>query len=407
VAREPCLSPGGEGRPHLEVADIFRAFGDGYCQSHILTADQRAVVRDIMACRTAVLGGHLDVCTACGHEVPAYNSCRNRHCPKCQSLAQAAWLESRKERILPTRYFHVVFTLPHEIKPLARLNQRLLYDLLLEEASRTLLEFGHSRLDAQIGITTVLHTWTRDLRFHPHAHCIVTAGGLALDQSRWVPAGSRYLFPVSAMSVVFRGKFLAGVQKAYDEGRLEFGGTCAKIEERAAFARWMKTLYRNNWVVYAKPPFGGPEQVFNYIGRYTHRVGLSNRRLCSFDESGVCFSTKNGKTVTVAPTEFIRRFLLHVLPKAFVKIRHYGLHSSSNATTKLELARQKILDPTDMPLLASAPASPKTWQVRLLETTGIDVTICPRCGKPGLLCLPLARATAASPAIKPIRQDTS
>jgi hypothetical protein len=406
VASEPCPSPGGEGRPRLEVADIFRAFGEGYCQSHILTAEQHSVVRAITTCRTAVLGGHLDVCTACGHEVPAYNSCRNRHCPKCQSLSQAAWLESRKERILPTRYFHVVFTLPHELKSLVRLNQRLLYGLLLEAASRTLLDFGHSRLGAQIGTTAVLHTWTRDLRFHPHAHCIVTGGGLALDQSRWVPAGSRYLFPVTAMSVVFRGKFLAGVQKAYDDGRLEFGGACAEIEEREAFARWMNTLYRNDWVAYAKPPFGGPEQVFNYIGRYTHRVGLSNRRLKSFDETGVCFSTKKGGSVVVAPTEFIRRFLLHVLPKAFVKIRHYGLHASSNATTKLEMARQKILDPSDRLLPVEVSASPKTWQDRLLETTGIDVTICPRCGQAGLVRLPLPEATKA-PGTWTTRWDTS
>jgi hypothetical protein len=208
------------------------------------------------------------------------------------------------------------------------------------------------------------------------------------------------------MSVVFRGKFLAGVQKAYGERRLKFGGACTEIGEREAFARWMNMLYRHDWVVYAKPPFGGPEQVFSYIGRYTHRVGLSNRRLKSFDETGVCFSTKNGKTVTVAPTEFIRRFLLHVLPKAFVKIRHYGLHFSSNATTKLELARQKILDPADRPPLPSGPVSPKTWQDRLLENTGIDVTICPRCGKAGLVHRPLATGTA-SPSIKPTRQDTS
>lgn len=263
MGKEPCSSPGGEGRPRLEVADIFRAFGDGYCESHVLTAEQRSAVRAITSCRTAVLGGHLDVCSACGHEVPAYNSCRNRHCPKCQSLAQAAWLEARQERILPTRYFHVVFTLPHEIKSLVRFNQRLLYDLLLETASRTLLEFGHSRLEAQIGITTVLHTWTRDLRFHPHAHCVVTAGGLALDQSQWVSARSRYLFPVTAMSTVFRGKFLAGVQQAYDDGHLEFGGACADLAKREAFARWM--------VLYSGSPARSSTQ------RIGHRCSSSGR----------------------------------------------------------------------------------------------------------------------------------
>jgi hypothetical protein len=251
----------------LEVADIFRACGEVYRQSHALTAEQRAVVRDITACRTASLGGHLDVCTGCGHSVPAYNSCRNRHCPKCQSLAQAAWIEARKQRTLPTRYFHVVFTLPHELQALVRINQWLLYNLLLETASRTLLEFGESRLKAQVGITTVLHTWSRDLRFHPHAHCIVTAGGLGLDQSRWVPARSRYLFSVAAMSIVFRGKFLAGIQEAHDDGRLEFGAACADLEARETFRALIKKLYDKDWVVYAKTPFGGPKQVFNYLGR--------------------------------------------------------------------------------------------------------------------------------------------
>jgi hypothetical protein len=328
--------------------------------------------------------------------VPAYNSCRNRHCPKCQSLSQAAWIEARRERILPTTYFHVVFTLPHELKALVRVNQWLLYDVLLEMSSRTLLEFGHSRLRAQVGITTVLHTWSRDLRFHPHAHCIVTAGGLALDQSRWTPARSRYLFPVTAMSIVFRGKFLAAVQRACDEDRLVFAGACTELKDRAAFRLWLDKLYRKQWVVYAKPPFGGPEQVFNYLGRYTHRVGLSNRRLRSVDGTGVCFATKNGKTVTVTPTEFIRRFLLHILPRAFVKIRHYGLHASSNATTKLEVARQKIVGAVEpqTPALESSPE--KTWRDRLLETTGIDIGLCGVCGKPCVVRLPLAIGQAAA-----------
>ena len=406
MGHRPSPHPDGEARPRLEVADVFRAFGEVYCQSHVLAAEQRAVVRAITTCRTAVLGGHLDVCTACGHEVPAYNSCRNRHCPKCQSLSQAAWIEARKDRVLPTRYFHVVFTLPHELKALVRLNRRLLYDLLLETASRTLLEFGHSRLGAQVGITTVLHTWSRDLRFHPHAHCIVTAGGLASDQSRWVPARSRYLFPVAAMSTVFRGKFLAGLQDAYDDGQLEFGDACAELKEREPFRRWMKALYRNEWVVYAKRPFGGPEQVFNYLGRYTHRVGLSNRRLRSFDETGVCFATKNGKTVTVAPTEFIRRFLLHVLPKAFVKIRHYGLHASSNATTKLEVARKKIVGAVEPPIPAPEPLAGKTWRDRLLETTGIDIALCTACGRACVVRVAVAIARATSD-VTSTRRDTS
>lgn len=382
MAVEPCSARTGQGRPRLEVADIFRAAGEAYRERYVPTPDQRKVMTAIQRCRTVALGGHLDVCTRCGHQTPAYNSCRNRHCPKCQSLAQARWIEKRRERIVPTKYFHVVFTLPQELRALARMNLEQMYNLLLESAARTLLDFGRTRLHAQIGVTAVLHTWTRDLRFHPHAHCIVTGGGLDGDAGRWVPARSRFLFPVTAMSKVFRGKLLEGLAALYDGQGLDLRGRCAALCDAATFNRLKDQLYRKEWVVYAKRPFGGPEQVFQYLGRYTHRVGISNHRLISFDGHDVCFRTKRGNTATVEGVEFLRRFLLHVLPTGFVKIRHYGLVSAANATTKLELARRLLMEHDDAPASAQMPHPPlpPAWRDLILALTGIDLRVCPACG---------------------------
>lgn len=369
----------GEGRSRLEVAEIFRAHGEVYRQTHVISPEQQAAMRAIEVCRTAALGGHVDVCDGCAFARPAYNSCRNRHCPKCQSLTQAAWIEKRMECVLPTHYFHVVFTLPHEIGALALRNRKTIFSLLFSAAAHTLLELGRDeqRLGAQLGVTTVLHTWTRDLRFHPHVHCIVTGGGLAPQGDRWIPSRQKYLFPVRVLSNLFRGKFLDGLAHAYERGELDLGGACAMHANSEGFSQLKDTLYRKNWVVYAKRPFAGPEQVFKYLGRYTHRVGISNQRLVSFDEHSVCFRTKNGKQVTVAPSEFIRRFLLHVLPNGFVKIRHYGLHASSNVHTKLVEARRR-LEVNDQPAAASPPQP--TWKDRLLALTGLDLETCPRCG---------------------------
>jgi hypothetical protein len=374
---EPALSPLGEGRPRLEVADIFRAHGEVYRKRHALLPEQRDAMRAIEACRTEVLGGHVDVCDACGLARPAYNSCRNRHCPKCQALTQAMWIEKRMERVLPTHSFHTVFTLPHELGPIALRNRRIIFDILFSSASRTLLELGRDerRLGGLLGVTAVLHTWTRDLRFHPHVHCIVTGGGLASGGNRWIPSRRKYLFPVRVLSDLFRGKFLDALTRAYEKGKLKLGD--GDLDDREALVRLKDALYRKDWVVYAKRPFAGPEQVFKYLGRYTHRVGISNRRLVSVDEHGVCFRTKDGKQVTISPEEFIRRFLLHVLPDGFVKIRHYGLLASSNVRTKLEDARRH-LEGKDKSS-GENRANP-TWQERLLALTGIDVTICPRCG---------------------------
>ncbi len=347
-------------------------------RAHALTPAQHAVLRDIVRCRTVALGGHVDVCDDCGHAAISYNSCRNRHCPKCQSIAQARWLTGRLERLLPTHYFHAVFTLPSELHPLVLANQEAMYNMLLVCAGETLTELGRARLGAQLGVTEVLHTWTRELRFHPHAHCIVTGGGLSLDGQTWVSTRPDYLLPVRVLGALFRGKFLARLQAAYDSGELRFGGSAAALADRKAFARLRDKLYRKRWLVYVKPPFGGAEQVFQYVGRYTHRVGLSNRRLVALDERGVTFRTRGDATVTVPPDEFLRRFVLHVLPKGFVKIRHYGLLAAGNVQTKLVVARRLLTAAEPPP--ANETRAPTDFREVLLALTGVDLHRCPRCG---------------------------
>jgi hypothetical protein len=381
----------GQARPRLEVADIFRAASGAYCDRYVPTPEQKKVIVAIERCRTAKLGGHVDVCQNCGHERPSYNSCRNRHCPKCQALAQARWIARRQERVIPTKYFHVVFTLPEPLRALARTNPVVMYDLLFESATRTLLDFGRSRLRAQIGVTAVLHTWTRDLRFHPHVHCIVTGGGLD-DEGHWVPARSRFLFPVKAMSKVFRGKFLEGLTTLYASHRLNLEGRCSHLGQPSEFAKLKDRLYREKWVVYAKQPFGGPAQVFAYLGRYTHRVGISNQRLLSFDGHDVCFFTKHGKTCTIDAVEFVRRFLLHVLPAHFVKIRHYGLVAAANVDSKLETARHCLEAISADPQPSSCPETPSSWQQLMCSLTGIDLLTCPACGARSMASHPLGAA---------------
>jgi hypothetical protein len=400
--------PGGRAhtRPHLEVADIVRAHGEAFARAHVLLPEQHDVLRDIARCRTAALGGHVDVCDACGYSRNSYNSCRNRHCPKCQSLAQAHWLEQRMKHILPVHYFHVVFTLPSQLHDIARYNREKIYNLLLACSAEALLDLGRDshRLGAQLGITSVLHTWTRELLFHPHAHCIVTGGGLSLDEQRWVHTRPDFLFPVRILGALFRGKFLARLVQAYDKGELRLEGRAARLSDPRRFARLRDKLYRKRWVVYCKPPFGGPEQVFRYLGRYTHRVGLSNHRLVSLDERGVTFRTRDSGTVTVSPNEFLRRFMLHVLPKGFVKIRHYGLMAPSNVATKLATARALLGAPaTTEP---SVKGAPRDFREVLLALTGIDLRFCPRCGG-ALSRLPLARPHASVDTFAPQPPDTS
>jgi hypothetical protein len=387
------------------VADIFRRRGEAYRQSHVLTRGQLKVMRDIEVCRTAVLGGHIDKCAHCGYEkAPSYNSCRNRHCPKCQCLRQAMWIEQRTRRILPTSYFHVVFTVPAELRALAFRNQRWFYDQLFATASQTLLQLGKDphRLGATLGITAVLHTWTRALRFHPHLHSVVTAGGLS-DDNGWIDADENHLFPVKVLAKLFAGKFLDALACTWRSGHLDLGGACRPLAERAGFNAFKDQLYRKPWVVYAKKPFAGPEQLFAYLGRYTHRVAISNQRLLAVDDDYVRFLTKDGQTATVTPDEFIRRFLLHVLPDGFVKIRHYGLMAPTNVNTRLELARRLLLPrhaflPTALVIIIFAALAlcglattrPIDWRRHLELVAGVDLSLCPRCGFGTMVQCPLS-----------------
>ncbi len=369
-----CAASPSPRRPSLELADIVREYGEECRRSHALTPDQTAVLRDIERCRTAALGGHLDVCDQCGHTAPSYNSCRNRHCPKCQGLAQAKWIAEREERILPVRHFHAVFTLPKELHALVRFRREVLFDMLFACASQTLLELGRDErhLGAQLGLTAVLHTWTRELLFHPHVHCIVTGGGLARDSSRWIHTRKKFLFPVKVMGALFRGKFLDCLRKAHARGVF---ASFRAFEDPQGFDRFMRTLARKHWVVYAKRAFGGAEQVYRYLGRYTHRVGIANSRLVAMRDNAVTFRTKNGKTVTVTPSEFLRRFLLHVLPKRFVKIRHFGLLASGNVNSKLARARTLLETQRATPVTNLSPSGRDI----LDALTGNELRRCPRC----------------------------
>lgn len=389
-------APEGSCGPRYEVADILRAHGEAYRATHSLTSEQRKVMWCVEACRTSVLGGHVEVCDDCGLKKPSYNSCRNRHCPKCQALDQARWIANRKSRILPVPYFHVVFTLPSELRTLAWRNPKHIYDLLFRTASKTLLELGRDpkRFGALLGITAVLHTWTRDLRLHPHLHCVVTGGGLHINEDRWVDSGPKYLFPVKVLGKLFRGKFTAGLDRLHRQGLIEFG------ESEHPDEQWDKIrdkLYGKRWVVYAKRPFAGPEQVYSYLGRYTHRVAISNYRIRAITDDSVTIDTRDGKTATMHPEQFIGRFLMHVLPPGFVKIRHYGLMASSHAKGKLKVAQQLLVDRVDTDNSAandqalSDPSAqlPADWRQAMMELTGIDPTVCRSCGSRRLRRVPV------------------
>ncbi len=343
----------------MKVAEIFRRHGNAYIEARQPVSSQVRVMRAVAACRTAVMGGHLDKCDHCGHERPAYNSCRNRHCPSCQTAARDDWLEGRLERVLPTRHFHVVFTLPQELRPIALRNQVEVYGIMMKAAAETLATLGRDRLGALPGVTTVLHTWTRQLAYHPHVHCVVTGGGLAMEGSRWVATSERYLFPVAAMRRLFRGIVRTKLRKAYGQGQLDLEGSCARFAAPEDFRRLLRSLHRKRWVVYSKPPFAGTDQVFTYLGRYTHRIGISDYRLVALGEREVTFRTRDGGTCTLDCLEFIRRFLLHVLPSGFHKIRHTGLYASSNVNKRLPVARRLLGGSSeDAPREAPEPEEP-------------------------------------------------
>lgn len=367
--------------PRLELADIVRAHGATYTTTHRLAPVQHRALRAIATCRTAVLGGHQETCDHCGAVRVSYNSCRNRHCPKCQTLTKARWLAARKADLLPIPYFHVVFTLPHDLNALAQGNPRVIYALLFRAAADTLLTFGRDprHLGGTIGITAILHTWGQTLTQHLHLHCLVTGGGVAADGARWIGGRSSFLFPVRALATVFRAKYLAGLRRAFDARELTFAGGTAALADRPIFTGFLGQLRAVDWVVYAKRPFAGPEQVLDYLGRYTHRVALSNNRLVDHGDGRVRFRWKDYadhervKVMTLEVDEFLRRFLLHVVPRGFMRIRHFGL--LANRTRRDTLRRCRAL--LDQPPVDDAP--PESIPQLLHRLVGVDVTRCPVC----------------------------
>jgi hypothetical protein len=374
-------------RPVLTLGDIVRTYGDDYRQTHSLCSAQEKALRAIANCRTAILGGHRLRCDHCGAEVIQYNSCRNRHCPTCQTVARLRWVEAREAELLPVPYFHVVFTLPHELNPLAQGNPRVLYNLLFQAASSTLKTFANDpkHLGAELGITMVLHTWGQNLSQHIHVHCIVTGGGLSPDGERWVPckrnphAKKVFLFPVQALSRLFRGKYIAGLRKAFENGQLNFARGTEPLATNRGFSSLLDRLHEKPWVVYAKRPFAGPEQVIRYLGRYTHRVAISNHRLLGMDDGKITFLYKDyadhdqQKRLTLNADEFIRRFMLHIVPNGFMRLRHYGL--LANRWRKKKLARCRELLHQPEPQAQEKESVPEL----LMRIAGIDVTLCPTC----------------------------
>ncbi len=374
-------------RPRCELALIFREYGEDYRRTHRLPLSHLRVMRAVERCRTAALGGHMQQCDACGFERPAYNSCRNRHCPKCQSMAKARWLEKQKLELLPVGYFHLVFTLPHELNRLILVNKKVLCNLLFKAVSETLLDFARTHLGGTLGLTAVLHTWNQQLNDHFHLHCLLPAGALSLDQNRWIPARKNFLFHVKALSIVFRAKFLYFLKKAFDRQKLLFPGQTTPFADAGSFKLLLKALRQKLWVVYAKKPFASPEHVLDYLGRYTHRVALSNDRILSVHNGEVTFTYRDRKNqnqlklMKLKTEEFVRRFLLHVIPKGFMRVRHFGF-LANHSKDRLSKCRQ---------LLGLAPALPKPLQTSTYELmrtlTGIDVTRCPLCQKGTLVFL--------------------
>jgi len=388
--------------PRLELADIVRAHAADYRRTHRLSSAQHRALDAIASCRTAVLGGHRAVCTACGSERITYNSCRNRHCPKCQRVATERWLAARRREVLPIPYFHVVFTLPHALNPLAQSHPRLLYRLLFHSAASTLQRFGRDprHLGGAVGVTAVLHTWGQNLSQHVHVHCVVTGGALAPGGTRWLPARPGFLFPVRAMAKLFRGRYLSRLRRAFERGELHLTGALAALAEPAAFTAWLTELRRSAWVVYCKPPFAGPDHVLAYLGRYTHRVALSNDRLLALADGRVRFRWRDYadgdrvKVMELAVDEFLRRFLLHIVPNGFVRIRHFGLLANRHRRAALAQCRALLAQPP----LAAAP--PESVRDLMLRVTGLDIERCPVCQQ-GLL----RRVERLPPA--PVAWDTS
>jgi hypothetical protein len=412
-------APGARPQLACELADIVRRYGPAYRGAHRLPLAHLKVLQAIESCRTAALGGHRESCASCGFERYAYNSCRNRHCPKCQSLAKAQWLEARQAELLPVPYFHNVFTLPHQLNALILChehNQRAVLNLLFQAAAETLLQFGRNHLGGTLGATLVLHTWDQQLRPHFHLHCVIPGGVLSVDREQWLPAHPRFLFPVRAASKVFRGKFLDGLHRLFAEQRLVFPPSVPKVAPLAdapTFRARCAELRCLPWVVYSKAPFAGPEKLLNYLGHYTHRVAISNARLLSCDDGQVVFHYRDRaagdirKVATLPADEFLRRFLCHVLPSSFQRIRHYGLLASRNKQDSLTRCRELL------GMSAPTPPMKKTTAEWVLLLLGIDINRCPRCGQKTLrrtTLLPMRahrQVTASAPSTCPQGDDTS
>ena len=401
VVLEPCEAHTAQASPEtssrLDVADILRRFGPSYAHTHAVSPFEQRIIDDLTACRTARLGGHLEHCLQCGFERHAYNSCRNRHCPKCQTLTKMRWIEARGAELLPTPYFHTVFTLPHEVNPLVLANKRLLLGLLFQSASETLLDFGKRRLGGQLGAIMILHTWDQLLKPHFHVHALVPGGALGHQGQTWNPTKATYLFPVKALSTVFRAKFRDGLKALYAEQALRLTEATLDLEAPRAFKRFVKRLCQKKWVVYAKPPFGGPEQTLSYLGRYTHRVAISNHRLLDLQGDQIRFTFRNRKhgdrseIVQLHAHTFIKRFLMHVLPSGFVRIRHYGVLANRCKATTLPLCRQALGQG------ATPPPEPKSVAQWMQQWTGIDITHCPACGHQPLERIPVPAVLGPSP----------
>jgi hypothetical protein len=370
-------------RPRLELADIVRAQGDAYARQHRLVPVQHRALRAIGACRTAALGGHRETCDRCGAVRIRYHSCGNRHCPKCQTLTKERWLAARKADLLPIPYFHVVFTLPHALNALAQGNPRVVYALLFRAAADTLLAFGRDprHLGGTVGITAILHTWGQALTQHLHLHCLVTGGALAAEGARWIHGRSSFLFPVGALSTVFRATYLAGLRRAFDAGQLTFAAGTADLADRRTFTACLSHLRAVDWVVYAKRPCAGPAQVLDYLGRYTHRVALSNHRLVDHRDGRVRFRWKDYadhdrvKVMTLETDEFLRRFLLHIVPRGFMRIRHFGLLANRTRRATLRQCRDLL---GQLPPVVAVPESVAVLLHRLI---GVDLARCPVCGE--------------------------
>lgn len=372
-------------RHHHEVADIFNLYGDQYRQENSLSYEQIKVMRHIQTCRTAQLGGHVEQCNECGFEKISYNSCRDRHCPKCQTMTKEKWLNDRKAELLPCGYFHLVFTLPHTLNPIILCNKKVMLANLFASVNETLQAFAKDpqwRLNGQLGMIAVLHTWSQTLLDHFHLHCLVPAGALAQGHNKWTPSRESFLFRIDSLAKEFQKRYLLKSEKAYKKNKLIFPGKTESAGSEKVFGEMIHNLSVNKWIAYAKQPFAGPEQVLEYLGRYTHRIAISNNRLIAVENGQVTFTYRDRsnnnqrKTMTLGTDEFIRRFLLHVLPKGFMKIRYYGFLSNIKKKECIFLIRQ-LIEPT----VEQSELVKETVQQIMQRVTGTDITCCPQCQK--------------------------